>query len=62
MIISGDYQHALIIRHLEGSTSFSFSDPKAKPFAITLNYNPSGDVTTDNATDDFDIAFLDRLS
>lgn len=59
MIISGDYQHALIIRHLEGSTSFAFSDPKSKPFAITLNYNLSGDVTTDNATDDFDIAFLD---
>lgn len=59
MIISGDYQHALIIRHLEGATSFAFSDPKAKPFAITLNYNLSGDVTTDNATDDFDIAFLD---
>ena len=59
MIISGDYQHALIIRHLEGSTSFSFSDPKAKPYAITLHYNLSGDVATDNATDDFDIAFLD---
>jgi hypothetical protein len=58
MIISGDYKYALIVRHLEGTTSFAFSDPKAKPFAITLNYNLSGDVTTDNATDDFDIAFL----
>lgn len=59
MIISGDYKHALIIRHLEGATSFSFSDPKSKPYAITLHYNLSGDVATADATDDFDIAYLD---
>lgn len=59
MIISGDYKHALVVRHLEGATSFSFSDPKSKPYAITLHYNLSGDVATADIANDFDIAFLD---
>jgi hypothetical protein len=59
MIISGDYKYALVVRHLEGSTSFAFSDPKSKPYAISLHYNLSGDVATADATDDFDIAFLE---
>ena len=59
MIISADYTKALIVRHLEGTTSFAFSDPKSKPFAVNINYSLSGDVATTAATDDFDISFLD---
>lgn len=59
MIISGDGQYALIVRHLEAVTSFAFSDPKSSPFAITLTATLSGDVETENATNDFDIAFLE---
>lgn len=58
MLISGDGQYALLIRHLEAYTSFAFSDAKSKPFAITLNTTLSGDVSLDNAADDFDIAYL----
>jgi hypothetical protein len=59
MMISGDYKYALIIRHLVGNTSFAFSDPKSKPFAVTVNYTLAGDVETANLTDDFDMAFLE---
>lgn len=59
MIISGDGKYALIIRHLEAVTSFAFSDPKSSPFAITLTATLSGDVETENATNDFDMAFLE---
>lgn len=59
MIISGDGKYALIVRHLEAVTSFAFSDPKSSPFAITLTATLSGDVETENAENDFDIAFLE---
>lgn len=59
MIISGDGKYALIVRHLRASTSFAFSDPKSKPFAVTLTASLSGDVETENATNDFDMAFLE---
>lgn len=59
MIISGDAKYAMIIRHLEAVTSFAFSDPKSNPFAITLTCTLSGDVETENATNDFDLAFLE---
>lgn len=59
MVISGDAKYAMVIRHLEAVTSFAFSDPKSSPFAITLTCTLSGDVETENATNDFDIAFLE---
>lgn len=59
MVISGDGAYALIVRHLEATTSFAFSDPKSSPFAVTLTATLSGDVETENATNDFDIAFLE---
>ena len=59
MIISGDDKYALIVRHLKAYPSFAFSDPKSSPYAIKLTASLAGDVETENAANDFDIAFLE---